>query len=199
MLIEHSSHLLALLSSGRKAQSGICVSCAMSDDAEALSVFAAAVFPLGGPSGANPLDLAHYISTELTVECFRTLIENPNAILLVAEMENHICGYVLVLRSSPHPQIEGLESTELRKLYVDPDHHGRGVADELMRRALAGLGRECLPVMWVGVYSENPRAIAFYKKWGFRIVGTYEFLVGTDRQKDFLMRRDPPIAEQERA
>lgn len=171
----------------------------MSDDAKALSAFAAAVFPLGGPAGADPRDLSHYIAKELTAECFRRLTESPNAILLVAEMADHTRGYALVLRSSPHPQIEGVEPAELRKLYVAPAHHGRGVADELMRRALTSLGRECFPVMWVGVYSENPRAIAFYKKWGFRIVGTYEFLVGTDRQKDFLMRRDPPIVPQERA
>lgn len=34
---------------------GICVRCAMSDDAESVSVFAEAVFPLGGPPGADPL------------------------------------------------------------------------------------------------------------------------------------------------
>ena len=85
------------------AEPGICVRCAMSDEAEALSAFAAAAFPLGGPPGADPLDLAHYIATELTAECFRTLIENPNARLFVAEMAEHICGCVLALRSSPHP------------------------------------------------------------------------------------------------
>jgi diamine N-acetyltransferase len=181
------------------ARHGICVRGAMSDDAEALSAFAAAVFPLGGPPGADPLDLAHYIATELTAECFRTLIENPNALLFVAEMADHICGYALVLRSSPHPQIEGVAPAELQKLYVDPAHHGRGVADELMCQALASLGRDRLAVVWLSVYSKNPRAIAFYKKWGFHIVGTHEFLVGADRQKDFLMRRDPPLAAQERA
>lgn len=87
----------------RMAEPGICVRCAMSDEAEALSAFAAAAFPLGGPPGADPLDLAHYIATELTAECFRTLIENPNAMLFVSEMAEHICGCVLALRSSPHP------------------------------------------------------------------------------------------------
>ena len=171
----------------------------MSDDAEALSAFAATIFPLGGPPGADPLDLAHYIATELTAECFRTLIENPNAILFVAEMADQICGCVLALRSSPHPQIEGVAPAELQKLYVALAHHGRGVANELMRQALASLGRDRLAVVWLSVYSENPRAIAFYKKWGFHIVGTHEVLVGTDRQKDFLMRRDLPLAPQERA
>ena len=177
------------------AEPGICVRCALSDDAEALSTFASAVFPLGGPPGANPLDLAHYIATELTAECFRTLNENPDAMLFVAEMADRLCGYALALRSSPHPQIEGV-APELRKLYVAPAHHGRGVADELMRQVLASLGQDRSALVWLSVYSENRRAIAFYKKWGFHIVGTQEFLVGADRQKDFLMRRDPPLPGQ---
>jgi len=178
---------------------GICVRCAMSDDAESVAAFAATVFPLGGPAGADPLDLARYIATELNPQCFRSLIENPNAILFVAEMAGHLGGCVLVLRSSPHPQIEGVAPAELQRFYVTPAHHGRGVADELMRQALASLGRDRLAVLWLSVYSENPRAIAFYKKWGFHIVGTQEVLVGADRQKDFLMQRDPPLAPQESA
>jgi diamine N-acetyltransferase len=177
----------------------ICVRNAITDDVEALSAFAAAIFPLGGRPGADPLDLSHYIATELTAKCFRTWIENPNAIMFVAEIADQICGYVLVLRLSPHPQIEDAAPAELRKLYVAPAHHGRGIADELVRQALTSLERDCRAAVWLSVFSENPRAIAFYKKWGFRIVGTQLFLVGADPQRDFLMRRDPPVAQQERA
>jgi GNAT superfamily N-acetyltransferase len=111
---------------------GLHIRSAVTDDAEALSAFATAVFPLGGPSGADPLDLGHYIAAELTAKCFRTWIENPNAIMFVAEMADQICGYVLVLRLSPHPQIEDAAPAELRKLYVAPAHHGSGIANELI-------------------------------------------------------------------
>lgn len=177
---------------------GISVRCAIHNDAEQLSTFAAEVFPLGGRPGADSRDLAQYIATELTPECFRALIENPNAILFVAAMADHICGYALLLRSSPHPRIEGVTPAEVRKFYVAPTHHGRGVADQLMCRALASLERDRSAVVWLSVYSENPRAIAFYKKWGFHIVGSHEFLVGADPQQDFLMRRDPLLAPEER-
>jgi ribosomal protein S18 acetylase RimI-like enzyme len=177
---------------------GLHIRCAVTDDAEALSAFAAAIFQLGGRPGADPLDLSHYIATELTAKCFLTWIENPNAIMFVAEMADQICGYVLVLRSSRHPQIEDFAPAELRKLYVAPAHHGSGIADELMRQSLTSLERNRRTAVWLSVFSENPRAIAFYKKWGFRIVGTQLFSVGSDRQKDFLMRRDP-VAQPERA
>lgn len=172
----------------------ISVRGASSDDAEALSAFAAEVFPLGGPPGVDPRDLAQHVAKDLTAECFRGWIVDPNALLFVAETANHICGYALVLRSSPNPQVEGSAPAELKKFYVAPAHHGRGVADQLMRQALEHLERDRLAVVWLSVFSGNPRAIAFYERWGFQIVGTWEFLVGTDRQKDSLMRRESPIA-----
>ena len=38
--------------------------------------------------------------------------------------------------------------------------------------------------LWLGVWEENPRAIAFYGKCGFRDVGSQTFMVGTDPQRD---------------
>ena len=60
----------------------VCVRNAITGDAEALSAFAAAVFLRGG-SRRQSLDLGHYIATELTPKCFRTWIENPDAIMFV--------------------------------------------------------------------------------------------------------------------
>jgi ribosomal protein S18 acetylase RimI-like enzyme len=101
-----------------------------------------------------------------------------------------LCGYTLVVQPSLHPQIEAVAPAELRKLYVAPAYHGAGVANALMGQAIARLESRHLQVAWLSVYSENPRAVAFYKRWGFYVVGTQDFLVGTDRQKDFVMRRD---------
>jgi len=34
-------------------------------------------------------------------------------------------------------------------------------------------------VLWLGVWEQNPRGIAFYEKVGFRTVGHHAFLLGT--------------------
>ncbi len=155
------------------ANPGVCVRRETSDDVERLSAFAAAIFPSVGPPDADPGDLADYIAAELTAECFRILIENPNTILFVAGMADQIFGYAAALRPSPHPQIEVL-AAELLKFCVGPAYHGRGVTDELMHQAPVSLERDCLTVVWLSVYWENRRAIASYKKRGFHIVGAGE-------------------------
>jgi ribosomal protein S18 acetylase RimI-like enzyme len=158
-------------------------------DAEALAVFAAAVFPLGGRPGADPADLEAFISTELTPAKFRQFLANPNAALIVASDGPQIAGFILAMRNCGHPQIEAQCAAELRKLYVDPQHHGKGVANALMQQALDWL-HPAADVVWLSVFSENPRAIAFYERWGFRQAGTQYFVVGQDHQKDLVMRRD---------
>lgn len=169
-------------------------------DAAALSAFAASVFALGCPQTA-PGDLAAYIAAALTPPALRVLLEDPNVFVLLAETSapddsasqaaEFIVAYMVVARRSPHPCLAVPAPGELRKLYLAPGHHGSGLAGALMQSALAILQDEGPRPIWLSVFSENLRAIAFYKKWEFRIAGTQEFVVGADRQRDFLMLRDP--------
>ena len=54
---------------------------------------------------------------------------------------------------------------------------------------LAMAARDDYPVVWLDVWEKNPRAIAFYEKWGFKIVGEQSFQLGADLQHDWLMSR----------
>ena len=42
-------------------------------------------------------------------------------------------------------------------------------------------------LVWLGVWEHNPRAIDFYKKFGFEKFGTHIFYLGDDAQEDWLM------------
>jgi len=158
-------------------------------DADALSLFAASVFPLGCPQTA-PADLTAYIAAELSPQRLRALLEDRNITVLIAESSQCVVAYMVVAKHSPHANLPTAPiPAEFRKLYVDPAYHGTGLSDALIQLALSIVGAEGPRPVWLSVFSENPRAIAFYKKWGFQIVGSQEFLVGTDSQKDFLMLR----------
>jgi ribosomal protein S18 acetylase RimI-like enzyme len=44
--------------------------------------------------------------------------------------------------------------------------------------------------LWLGVWERNLRALAFYRKWRFDVVGEQIFELGDDPQRDLTMRRD---------
>ena len=159
-------------------------------DALALSRLSAALFPLGCPANTEPEDLAEYIGRELTPQRFCELFEDDRHLILVVNISDRLAGYALVAHGSAPPQMPLSGGAELRKFYIDAEYHGRGVADALMKKVLAISAGEGEGRLWLSVFSGNERAISFYRKWGFRIAGAQDFLVGTDWQQDYLMRRE---------
>lgn len=85
---------------------------------------------------------------------------------------------------------------EIQRLYIVEDRHGKGVAQELMRACIREIMQPGSDVVWVGVWAHNPRAIAFYKKFGFVEVGSHVFPLGGDPQRDIVMVR--PLASGQR-
>ena len=41
--------------------------------------------------------------------------------------------------------------------------------------------------VWLGVWERNPKAIAFYRKFGFEVIGEHRFVLGRDPQRDLVM------------
>lgn len=114
-------------------------------------------------------------------------ISDPRMVTLLAEIAGELAGFAQLRLAHAAPGVKGDRPAELHRLYVSGRWHGRGVADELMRAvdaAAADAGSDCL---WLGVWERNPRAIAFYRKCGFSVVGDHVFLLGQDPQRDLIM------------
>ena len=63
----------------------------------------------------------------------------------------------------------GMTGNSVDSLFVDPACHGRGVG-----RALVGHAREAAGRLKVDVNEQNPGALAFYRRLGFRVEGRSE-------------------------
>ena len=159
-------------------------------DAQALSDLACELFPLGCPADTHPDDIAHYRATALTPAAFAAHLADPEITLLVAcdDANSRPIAYTLIARSANPPAAVAPATHEVRKFYLHPAQHGSGLAQRLMAAALALAPGN---VFWLSVFSQNPRAIAFYKRCGSVIAGSQNFLVGTDLQLDYLMLRQP--------
>jgi ribosomal protein S18 acetylase RimI-like enzyme len=81
------------------------------------------------------------------------------------------------------------EACEIWRFYVDQRWHGQGVAQRLMGAAIDEVRAEGAKTVWLGVWEHNPRAIAFYRKCGFALVGDHEFMFADERQTDLVMSR----------
>jgi ribosomal protein S18 acetylase RimI-like enzyme len=55
--------------------------------------------------------------------------------------------------------------------------------------AMAWLLRDGPRALWVSVWSENDGAQRFYGRYGFAFAGEYAFIVGQQRDREFMYRR----------
>jgi len=114
-------------------------------------------------------------------------IAEEGSIFLIAETEGKTMGYARLLSSMAPTCITGAKPVELVRFYLLPQWIGQGLAGPLMQACLDTARGGGYDVIWLGVWQENPRAIRFYQKWGFTIVGTHTFQLGGDTQHDWLM------------
>ena len=78
---------------------------------------------------------------------------------------------------------------ELRRIYVDADRHSTGVAAELMQASLDFVRHTGHDWIWLGTNEANTRAVRFYEKYGFRIVGKRTFCVADSIECDHVLAR----------
>src|SRR5688572_27558767 len=163
-------------------------------DAASLSRLAAATFRETFEGENAPEDMAHYMAKAFTPVQQAAEIADPAGAVLLAEHrhtsgDSELVGYVhLVSGPAPVP-VQGPAPLELKRLYVARAWHGQGVAQALMDAALDAAYARGGRTLWLGVWERNPRAAAFYRKYGFTRVGEHTFVLGADAQADWVLAR----------
>ncbi|HEY6893726.1 MAG TPA: GNAT family N-acetyltransferase [Rhodanobacteraceae bacterium] len=155
------------------------------DDAPALAAFAERVFVDTFGDENNPDDLRDHIEQTYNVERQSSEIRDEHtATWLIEQSDGALIAYAQICRKRCPPCVVGSKPVEIYRFYVDHSAHGTGIAQSLMSTALAQAREWGADVVWLGVWEHNPRAMAFYRKFGFADVGSIDFYVGPDRQTD---------------
>ena len=160
------------------------------DDAARLADVARRLFHDTFAADNRPEDMAAYEAATYSPALQRAEIADPAGLVLVAELGDAWAGYAHLGGGEPPPGVAG-PALELRRFYVDPAWHGRGVAQALMAAVRAAARERGARSLWLGVWERNPRAIAFYAKCGFADVGSQPFTLGADVQTDRVMTVTP--------
>ena len=172
-------------------------------DAAALSAFAAHAFEVTFGPDNDPRDMELYMSTAFGESIQRAELEAANQLVVLAEVDGAIAGYVMLRFDAPHEGVDertitGVDApagastvlpVEIARLYAGPEFIGAGIGSRLMERALSLAVARGARLVWLGVWDRNARAIAFYRRWQFVDVGSHPFMLGRDLQVDRVMAR----------
>jgi len=163
------------------------------DDAATLAVLARETFIETFGHLYPPSDLADFLESSYALDTVRAQIADPRQRWLIAEASADANGGALGYSqagpcSLPHPEVRDAHG-ELKRIYLRAEAKGTGLGRELMQQTLDWIEQSFEGPVWIGVWSENHRAQALYRKFGFDKAGEYEFAVGETRDHEFILMR----------
>lgn len=163
-------------------------------DAARLAELAARTFADTYGAYNDPADMAAHITGKYGEAKQAEELADPAATYLLAEQDGRLLAYAYVVAGRSPGGIELEAPVELMRFYVLREWHGRGLAQRLMDACIAEARHRGGRMLWLSVWRENPRAIAFYRKAGFRLAGATSFRLGSQIQDDDVMTMDLELA-----
>jgi diamine N-acetyltransferase len=161
-------------------------------DARRLADLAASTFRETFAVENRPEDMALHVSRAYGLSQQEAELANPEMTTVLAEVDGQLAGYAQLRAHAVPDCVRGITPLELWRFYVAAPWHGRGIAHALMQGVeMEARAREA-QTLWLGVWERNERAKSFYRKCGFRDVGSQVFVLGTDAQTDRIMVRSLP-------
>ena len=160
-------------------------------DAGRLSVVAAATFIETYAGIVDGEDLVAHCGVTHAPAAYEALLVDPSRRLFLATMDPGEAPIGFLLMGPPDLPVEtGPDDMELTRIYALHRFHGQGLGGRLMQTAIDTARAAGAKRLLLAVYSRNDRANAFYRKSGFRQVGTRLFHVGVNDYQDWVLALD---------
>lgn len=159
---------------------------ALPSDAAVLADLAARTFTEAFAADNHPDDLQAHLSASYGLAQQTAELRDPDVITLLALRAGEATGFAQVRRKPAPRCVVEERPVELHRFYLVRSAHGMGVAAPLLREARVAAQELGGGHLWLGVWERNPRAVAFYVKSGFVKVGSHDFIVGSDKQTDWV-------------
>ena len=168
----------------------IAIRKATPDDSDMLASLGRKAFYEAFGQYNDPGDMQAYLDLAFNPENIREQLSDRNNTFLIASRQSEPVGYAKLKRHSSVPELRGEHAIQLERIYALQDFLGKKVGKTLMEECVHLSRKEDYQKMWLSVWQENKRAIAFYEKWGFKVIGFKQFIIGKEVNNDFVMAMD---------
>jgi ribosomal protein S18 acetylase RimI-like enzyme len=163
---------------------------ALASDAEQLAVLGMQVWLDNYATGGIHPAIARYVLETFTAHKFRTMLDSPAWLILVAERGHNLIAMSIVALDRSTPHSDAPLQAEVDRLYVQEPFCNAGIGARLVEAIEAELAARAVALMWLEVWAENERALRFYSRIGFDDVGTAFFeLNGRQHENRVLVKR----------
>jgi ribosomal protein S18 acetylase RimI-like enzyme len=146
-------------------------------DANLLSKIGTTSFLESHGHSASKKDIKNYVSSKFSVSQFERELKNPKNLYYIVYFGEEPAGYSKMVFNVPNANVPIKNATKLERLYVLQKYHDLKLGLELFNFNVSLSKQENQAGMWLYTWIENHRAIKFYTKVGFEIVGKHNFKI----------------------
>jgi ribosomal protein S18 acetylase RimI-like enzyme len=126
---------------------------------------------------ASAADIDSYVSQAFSSETISKELSDLKNIFRLIYYNDVPAGYSKIVLNAPIPAVNDKQVTKLERLYLLEAFYELKLGKELLDHNIAISKNANQTGMWLHTWVENDRAIAFYKKAGFRVIGKADFKI----------------------
>lgn len=150
---------------------------AIAADAGLIAGIGAKTFLESHGNSAPAADIESYVAVKFDPKAIVEELNDPDNIFHIIYYQAKAVGYSKIIFNTPHPLISSGTVTKLERFYLLEEFHGRKLGLKLIE-FIVSLSKDAGQAgMWLYVWTQNLRAISFYKKNGFEIIGNTDFRI----------------------
>lgn len=137
----------------------------------------------------DPTHFENYIQDAFSYSQLEVEFTESESAFYFAYAKNELAGYFKLNFNRAEADLKASESVELERIYLRRSFQNQGLGAQLIQKAIEIARDAGFLMIWLGVWQENPKAVRFYQRQGFEIFGEHDFYIGTDCQKDWIMKQ----------
>ena len=145
--------------------------------AELLSTIGKRTFLDAHGHSAPENDINVYITKTYAIEAVKKELLQPEQVYHILYYNNTLAGYSKILINKPNENISLLNITKLDRIYFLKEFYGLGLAKVLLNFNINLSKKHQQKGIWLAVWINNLRAVNFYTKRGFTVVGEHHFRI----------------------
>jgi diamine N-acetyltransferase len=150
---------------------------ANTEHSQLLSEIAKLSFIESHGNSAKTEDVNIYINEKYNYDVFKEELTDEKNIYYIIYKDEQPAGYSKIIFNSPYTGSEIKNITKLERIYLLKEFYDLKLGLELFEFNISLSKRNYQMGMWLFVWRENHRAVNFYKKCWFIIIGSHDFKI----------------------
>jgi diamine N-acetyltransferase len=122
-------------------------------------------------------DMSEFLEKNYNSDAIKEELNDTNNIYYILNYNDKPVGFSKIILNAKHPNIVTENATKLDRIYLLKEFYGLKLGLELLNFNIKQAGKNNQSGMWLYTWVGNSRAINFYLKAGFTIIGSHKFYV----------------------